>query len=320
MSFKDLIGVRPPYFALRAIELRQPGFVQAAVRPEHPMGHEVGALAAAEAGRHLAILGACACSSIREPVGRHYYLAHRARLVQHQKRVAGDESRFEGVARSTTRTGHEATASAALHATRSGELLFELDISYKVLSQPAFQRIYAAHRKDLRAMQRDSVTASDEPELNRRRNPYLKALPLEITRRAPQSVRALLPEVSPQLCAGHFPFYPALPVAMLMHSLVTLSGEALRVRWGDAARYRVMAADVSADRLVFAGERVQFEATYQRSAVGREHYQATATLADGTAIGRMALELEPIGDSLNTPLTAAPDLRLSRAKPSVGTT
>jgi hypothetical protein len=307
MLFKDLIDVRPPYFALQAIELRQPGFVQAAVRPEHPMGHEVGALAAAEAGRHLAILGACACSSIRLPVGRHYYLAHRARIVQHQQRLAGAESRFEGVARSTTRTGREATASAALHATGSGELLFELDISYKVLSQPAFQRIFAAHRKDLRALPRDSAQSSAEQPLNRRRNPYLKALPLEITRRAPQSVQALLPEVSPQLCAGHFPFYPALPVAVLMHSLASLSGEALRVRWGDAARYRVLAADVHAERLAFAGERLLFEAAYQRSEQGREHYQASATLEDGTAIGRMAIELEPIGDSFETQLTAAPD-------------
>jgi hypothetical protein len=295
MPFTSLIDVRPPYYALTGVGLREPGFVHARVRPEHPLGHEVGPLAAAEAGRHLAILGACAASSIRQPVGRHYYLAHRARLVRRQREVTVHSgATFEATAQSATRTGREATALGMLRATGSKDVLYELDVSYKVLSQPAFQRVFAAHRKDLRVAPRDDLCASDARLASLRRNPYQEALPLEITDRAPQGVRASLSVVSAELCAGHFPFYPALPVAVLMHALSTLCGEALRVRWGDAMYYRVMNAEVQAERLAFAGERLLFAASYRQSSADCERYEATATLQDGTPIGRMNLELEPV--------------------------
>jgi hypothetical protein len=79
-----------------------------------------------------------------------------------------------------------------------------------------------------------------------------------------------------------------------MQSLSTLCGEVLRVRWGNGTTYRVISADVSADRLAFAGERLLFEAAFREAAYGREHYQAWASLEDGTSVGWMALELEPV--------------------------
>lgn len=300
MPFKSLIDVRPPYYAFASAELERPGVAHAFVQPEHTLGHEEGPLAAAEAGRHLAILGACACSSLREPVGLHYYLAQRARLVRCGEADSSDQAGFRAVARSESGKGRDVIAHAQLDSITTGKRLFELDVSYKVLSQAAFQRVFAAHRRDLRAPSREDRVLSVEALSALRRNPYRQPLPLRLTQRTDQGVQAVLPEVTAEMCAGHFPLYPALPVAVLMHSLSTLCGEALRVRWHEKARYRVLVADVTAERLAFAGARLNFEAKYLGSSDRSEHYQATAMLEDGSSIGRMILELEPIPTASRT--------------------
>jgi hypothetical protein len=114
-----------------------------------------------------------------------------------------------------------------------------------------------------------------------------------------------LADVTAEHCSGHFPLYPALPVPVLMQSLSTLCGEALRMRWGNSARYRVISADVSAERLVFVGQRVVLEAAFWRSDGSREHYQAWAALEDGTSIGWMSVVLEPVRSDHLVQLVAA---------------
>ena len=298
MQFKSLIDMRPPYGVLGGLELRRPGVVAARVVPEQPLGHEVGPLAAAEAGRHLAALGACACSSLRQDGGVHYFLGQHARLVRHHReRTALPNPHFEAVAwvdDTDARQRREVSAHAMLLESGSGAPLFELDISYRVLSQPVFQRVFAPHRTYARGLPRQGSFADVECFAARRSSPDRKALPVEITRRTPESVRAKLRGVTDDLCAGHYPLYPALPVATLMQSLSSLCGEVLRVRWGNGTSYRVISADVSADRLAFAGERLLFEAAFREAAQGREHYQAWASLEDGTSVGWLALELEPV--------------------------
>ncbi|HKU41129.1 MAG TPA: hypothetical protein VJR89_23365 [Polyangiales bacterium] len=291
MQFRSLIDVRPPYYALHSVT-PSASEIRAQVRREHPLGHEVGPLAAAEAGRHLAILGACACSSVREPAALHYYLAHRARIIGYRDPAAEQAREFTASARAVSSTAREARAQAVLRAVGSHALLYELDVTYKVLSRPVFERLFAAHRRDLRAQPRDEAS-SQLADIERRTNPYRQPIPLNITQRDAHGVRAELDEVKPEMCAGHFPMYPALPVAILMHSLSTLSGEALRARWGDSMRYRLLRADVFADRLAFAGERLQFAARYVSDAPGAEQYEATACLADGSQVGRLVIDLEP---------------------------
>lgn len=291
------IDVRPPYFALDGVELAQPGSAYARVRPEHPLGHEDGPLAAAEAGRHLAILGTCACRSVSELAAPHYYLAKRARLVHHVDHGPVYAPHFVASAQAVEPLQRrDARAHAVLRAAESGALMYELDVTYKVLSQPAFERLFSAHRRDMRAQPRQEQTTELDADqlLALRGNPYQRPLPLEITRRTPESVRARLRSVTADLCAGHFPLYPSLPVAMLMQGLSALCGEALRGRWGNLARYRVIAADISAERLAFVGERLFFEAAFQQARGDKELYQAWAALEDGTTVGWLAIELEPL--------------------------
>lgn len=90
----------------------------------------------------------------------------------------------------------------------------------------------------------------------------MRELPLDVTVRPGEGVHAVLPEVTPAMCAGHFAMYPALPVAILMHALSSLAGRALRERWDMSTRYRMLRADVEAHQLAFAGERLEFDARF----------------------------------------------------------
>src|SRR5207344_2967481 len=97
---------------------------------------------------------------------------------------------LEVIARTQSRKGREAEAEAVLSDANSGEVLYELDVSYKVLSQAVFQRLFAAHRKDVRVQPRLPANDGAEPWLALPDSPYAKPLPLAITQRQPGKVEA----------------------------------------------------------------------------------------------------------------------------------
>lgn len=294
VDFRSLIDVRSPYYALQAVETASAGVIQAKVLREQPLGHEVGPIASAEVGRHLAIAGACACSSIRQPAALHYYLAHRATIVRHHDPLADHAREFEITSQAVSSSQREARAHSTLTAVGREQPLYELDVTYKVLARSVFQRLFAAHKRELRARPRAADAAADPLQIARRDNPYVRLLPLQVTERSGEVIRAVLPEVTPAMCAGHFAMYPALPVAILMHTLSSLAGEALRERWGRSMRYRMQRADVYADQLAFAGERLEFDARYLGSLQHGERYEARVALGNGQPIGRLVIDLDAI--------------------------
>jgi hypothetical protein len=294
MQFRELIDVRPPYFAFQSVASDEPGTASALVRSEQPLGHEEGPLSGAEAGRHLAILGACACSSVWETTGTHFYLARRAKVVRHPHVVGHGNRTFRGFAQATgARSGREASAHGTLFVNDSDRPVFTIDVTYQVLSRNLFQRVFASRRVDMRARPRADSAEPHSTKAALRQNPYYEHLPLEFLERGPERVRACVSGVSASHCAGHFPQYPALPVAVLMHALTTMSGEALRVRWGDSARFRIVTGDVHAERLVFPGESLLLDAEFLRATNAHETYRSSARLADGTRVGELLLELIP---------------------------
>lgn len=294
MPYRSLIDVSAPYYALQKVHSPSAGIVHARVSREQPLGHEVGPIASAEVGRHLAIAGACACSSVREPVAQHYYLAHRATIVRHSDSGIEHATEFDVRAHAVSSTAREAHALTSLRLAGAEQPLYELDVTYKVLARPVFQRLFAAHRRDLRAAPRDAAANADPQASARRVNPYLKALPLQFTQRSAHGVRASLPEVKPEMCSGHFPMYPALPIAILMHTLSSLCGEAMRARRDDSPRYQLQRAEVYADQLAFAGERLEFDARYIGAAPHGEQYEARVHDVTGKQLGRLVLDLVPV--------------------------
>src|SRR5690349_20641483 len=154
MPYRSLIDISAPYYALQKVHSPSAGIVHARVSREQPLGHEVGPIASAEVGRHLAIAGACACSSVRESVAQHYYLAPRAMNVRLYDAATEHTTEFDVRAHAVSSTAHEAHALTSLRLAGCEQPLYELDVTYKVHSRQVFQRLIAAHRRDLRAAPR----------------------------------------------------------------------------------------------------------------------------------------------------------------------
>lgn len=278
-----LICVRDPYFAFQSFHVDSQA-VMSTVAPEHPLGDELGPMAAAEAGRHLAILGSCAAAMENPIRARHYYLAREAYL---ERRT--DLSPAAGMlgARATASFSDKRTARAQCSIWAGSDQLFSLDVGYSVLSEALFHRFYGKHATDL-----DNVTPIQRP------NPYKNAVPLEVLESDDNRLVASLGVISREACAGHFPRVPCLPVAALMHSLSRAAGALFVHRLGAPVKYTVETAEVSARELAMAGSVLQLEATYAGQHARGEKFQVRATTDNGALIGELGvvLALRTVGD------------------------
>lgn len=281
------ICVRDPYFALRGLRSEGPATATARVVAQQPLGRERGPMAAAEAGRHLAILGSCAGAVANPVAGRHFYLARRARIARLPAAdgVAGTEP---FALRATARIeGRRCDADVTL-ATADGTSLFTLAVEYAVLAEPVFRRLFRRAKMELRAAERAPGAAADR---SRRHDPYRHALPLVDHHVGRDGARARLARVEPSLCKGHFPMHPALPVAIVMRALSGLAGDHFCAST-EAPGYVVNAGEVEADNLAFAGEAVTFEAVPDAL---RGNYTCRAVAPDGRVFGAMRITLAAAG-------------------------
>jgi 3-hydroxymyristoyl/3-hydroxydecanoyl-(acyl carrier protein) dehydratase len=282
MAARDLyplICVRDPYFAFQTFAV-QSQKVMTTVAPEHPLGDEVGPIAAAEAGRHLAILGSCAAAMENPTRARHYYLAREAYIERTTSAVPANVAVLGGHATASFSDKRNAHAQCVLLA--QDTQLFSLDVSYSVLSEALFTRFYGKH-----ASESDNVT----PLL--KVNPYRSSIPLEILESDDHHLRASLGVITKELCAGHFPRFPCLPVAALMHSLSRAAGALFVQRAGMQLGYSVESAEVSARELAFAGTSLQLEATYVGEHARGEKFSVRATSDAGNVIGELIVVLKP---------------------------
>src|SRR5215207_6645645 len=79
---KDLICTSRPYYALRNLQQLTDTILQCEILVENYGHKEDSLISAAEAGRHLAILGSCVLAA-NNPVGaKHFYLATAASLIR----------------------------------------------------------------------------------------------------------------------------------------------------------------------------------------------------------------------------------------------
>ncbi len=252
-----LISVRPPYCALEDVELGT-GSVTATVRRSYPMKQERGAIAAAEAGRHLAIAGAGAAATRNPMPGKHFYLARKARIERVEDGSgnsirASASTRFQVEAVSEGVLKRRASAQAVLKQEQADRIvdLFRLRVEYDVVS-PA---IYARMTRGLPAISMDALREENVFDV-----PLVPVLDADGTARVELQVR-------PEFCFGHFPEYPAFPVAKLMHLLSNLAGDHLALRLETPGLgYTVKRAEVAAEQLPFAGSLVTLCSVY----VGQE--------------------------------------------------
>ena len=238
------IAVRPPYFAFRNLDLDDDSTVHGSFVPEQPLEFERGPVSAAELGRHLAILGACAASAFGDNT-KIYHLATEA----HYSRIRDPlhSSTGEALRASAKVVRHGKRDLAVETAVSDGVPFATLNVRYQILTESLFARFFEPFR---------SPTGNGSTV-----SPYAELLPLQLDPPTDSSVSAHSTALSPESCAGHFPDYPAWPVALIMHSLGRVAGRLLQHLKGQDTFYTVIHAHVLAETLAFASQPLTFHAS-----------------------------------------------------------
>jgi hypothetical protein len=266
-----------PYLSVTNPRSPRPGSFTGSLVAEHPMEDEAGPIAAAEAGRHLALAGALAAASLFPDTGRRFYLARTGRL----DRGPGAELPATGeplIAHAeAVLAGARLARIAARLETESGLVTHTLELEHQLLAVGVFERIFASQRRVT-----VPVTAS----------PYRREMPLDFREVDATGALARM-TISPADCAGHFDGFPAVPVAVLMHALSRVAGRAFRSPGGGCTgRYWVDRADIGADRLAFADEELSLQARRLADDGGRARFDCAAWRGQ-ERVGSMALWLAP---------------------------
>lgn len=274
------ISVRPPYYALKDVCRFPGGGLTARISRGQALGHEARPIGSAEVGRHLAILGSCASADVNPSPGRHYFLARRARFRRLAPLDTGPGDGFIGVAHADLQGRSWSVARCALRS-EEGVGLFELEVEYQVLSLRLFERLFRG------ACNADTPAGSEDAPDD---DPHREAPALERIRGEPGRSRAVL-RVDAPMCRGHFPSFPAMPVAKLAQSLMTLTSELFLEMTGASGRSVVVGdSRLEADRLAFAGSDLLLEARHVRSDEDGKVFVSRALLGDAIA-GRIETKL-----------------------------
>ena len=275
----ERIEVQPPYYALRDVTELGPGWVQARVPADRTLDAEEAVIGAAQAGRHLAILGSIGAALANPAPGRHFYLAYDAEYRRARGRVAPTDEMLVGRARAQLLDPGTAVALTEVR-TPTGEAIASTCVYFMVVKEDDFRGLFAAH-------ERDDEDHSAKPD------PFSNTKPMGDVSVWDTRLFTSLGEVTPYDCQGHFPRLPAMPVAFLMGNLLVRIEHLLRVvlKRDDAPRFAVREASVRAENLAFAGEEVDCHVEYQRFA-GGTHWFHTAAIASGTKpVGKLHLKL-----------------------------
>jgi hypothetical protein len=273
----EKIAVRPPYFALKNLNLVNENLLKAEIPVEQNLYKETGNIAAAEAGRHLAILGSCVAALKNTNDSKHYYLAVQANV----KRVSfsNKEEKLFAYAEVLKIDRRESVVKTDLF-TESGIHLFNIEIKYKILLHTIFEKLFA-----------NQNTSSQN--INHFGNPYKKDFPLNGIVFGKNTLFAKLGPIKESDCFGHFPNFEAVPVAILMHALSKAAGKLFSevLNYQDL-QYTVKAGIINADNLAFAGSIIGINVFYFEN----EYYnfKCEAVSENGTPFGIMKLALEPV--------------------------
>ncbi|MGF7137884.1 hypothetical protein [Roseimarinus sediminis] len=236
------ISVSAPYFALKNLGNHGKD-IYCEFSPELCNIAEHGPVSGAEIGRHMAILGSVVLSKENPRKEKHYYLATDAiisrrnfREIKAEKLIA--RARMLEINRKNGSIGGLVTLV-------DGTILYEVEVSYTIMSQTLFERMFMSQR-----MITESLQLS---------NPYTNDTVFESLELGSESCFANLGTVKPDDCPGHFENYPALPVARMGTSMGKLGGlHFMHLNPSERRKFFIGHAELHARQLIFAGETVRF--------------------------------------------------------------
>lgn len=244
----DLVSVRPPYFHLS--DVRVDGTKVQALLPEPTKSiDELGALTAAEAARHMAILGSYACALANPVKTRHYYLAKRGEIQSYNFLAKAEKLIASGEGKVLDRQ----TAVANIQVCNEyGETIFACEVTYQVVSKKVFERIFSNQKLTENEMQKIEEYISGPFQLF---DYQFKDEPLP-------TMHAKLGDVKKEYCMGHFDYFPCLPIAYLLGTMASAAGDFLGRILDKKISYVVRDAVSNAEQLAFAGEVVEIAVEY----------------------------------------------------------
>lgn len=242
--FEDLIMVKHPYNRLEDYELLKDGSLKAKVQNEYLFEKEGGPIGCAEVGRHVAILGSIALAN-QLGVNPQYYLAVKAKLNRSNSKVY--DSDFFNVKVKVLECNKRTGKIAGVLRDDAAQLLYVVEVDYKIISKPVFSQLFEKHYKSL---------GSDDFK-----SPYKfrKSLSnIQIDNLVAHGNYGVIEE---QDCKGHFENFPALPVAIIGNLYSELGIHLFQeLTQNKYNKVNVEYANIHAFELAFAGEEVSFKA------------------------------------------------------------
>ena len=242
LSILDRISVTATYFALKNLRVDQDD-VYGSFTTELINIAELGPISGAEVGRHMAILGSVVLSRQNPRKERHFYLATDA-LIKRCSFKPSDNYQLMARARMVELNRKKGVVSGEI-VDMDGSVLFEVEVTYMVLVQSIFERMFANHRIETPSLPLENPYVEDSQFLD-----------LQIDMEA---CYATIGQVVPENCPGHFHNYPALPVARMGTSMGKLGGiHFMHLNPSEKKKYYIGHAELHAKQLVFVGENVKF--------------------------------------------------------------
>lgn len=223
------ICVTPPYFIFDKI-FEFEDILIAPIQPEQTIEFEATPISSAEAARHLAILGSCCF--VNEDNEEKYYLTNKA-LKRSNKNIdvlLNQSKKLYVIAISKFSGKMECLSYSAL-INEDGEIIFEADICFQKLSKKLFSRVFKKHLKPT-----NKVNTS----------PYKNSYKhLQNVIQEGSIIKAELPEIDDEECAGHFDGAPMLPIGIMSYIITSQIGEILKkIDNNQESKFYILEADL----------------------------------------------------------------------------
>jgi hypothetical protein len=233
----EKIEVRHPYFALSNFKEIENG-LKANIPVEQPLWNEVEPITAGETARHLAILGSCEIA-LKRKSEKCFYLATKATYQRHINKIELKNLALIGTAKIIKLDKRKAMAHTEL-ITSENHLITSLDVEYTILSSELFERQFKGYKLDLR---------KTDKSINRQNFYKQFAFDPELEKQKNDGILFDIGEIKPEMCMGHFPMYPALPVAFCSTMLIN---SAIRKIPQTKQKIYVESSIMTANSIIFA--------------------------------------------------------------------
>ena len=252
------IFVARPYFAFSKI-YQSGDILISPVTQEQPIDFESTSMSSAEASRHLAILGSCALAINKED--RQYYLAVKARkkvgIDTINKNIFYNSSQLYVLAMPLFTNEKEAAAITIL-TNLEGDVIFNFMIGYQLFSEKLFDRVFKKHSKLTQRLDY---------------SPYREAFKLKDIIVDNNILKATLPIMKAEQCAGHFDNFPMLPVGVLAYMAINTIGYFLNnITQNNNLRYYLLSAEMDVFAPTSINEESELMVSYTKCEGNQFHF------------------------------------------------